>query len=293
VRHPSELVDRLQEHLHRVLIELKLIFPQSDQSSIGSARHDSARAGGLHASTGRGGNKDGKGPSGAASARGGGGSINRDIQRLFTQKISTFGGVEGESSSSLSMDRTAPLGAICKIAFKAIMECVRMERLTAPLAFQQLQLDIYALRQELATCLPEADADLTRVLHVLLDEAVNSALERTQHQMQTMEEYALSELYESSRASRPSALVSPLSPRTARPPTAAESEAAARAAPTRSPPSGSSAHAVSNLQSDKPAGALARLVLSAPASKVPDGSHMMSPTELLQQIHKQNSTQQL
>jgi hypothetical protein len=303
-QHPSSFVDHLQEHLHRVSIELALIFPKAhadgeDMHGIGllaHARLDSSSQRNLHSSASRGhaAGKDGKGSGGSGSVRGAGASgFNRDIQRLFTQKISTFGGVEPDGPvPSLAMDRTQPLGAICKIAFKAMMETVRMERLSAN-AVLQLQLDIFALRHELATCLPDADAELTRVLNVLLDETLNSALERTSH-LTPADEYALSELYENSRAQRPSALVSPLSPRTAHPSssdTDVNSHSAAAAAQPRR--STSNAAPPSALQADKPAGALARLVLSAPGSNVPAGSHMMSPTELLQQLRpSQNSATQ-
>lgn len=65
---------------------------------------------------------------GSKAGRVGGGGINRDIQRLFTQKISTFPGVELDSAANaIIANRTMPVWAICKIAFKAMMEIVRME----------------------------------------------------------------------------------------------------------------------------------------------------------------------
>jgi len=290
VRDPSPFVDRLQEHLYRALVELRMIFPRSaaegddlpSSAMLAHSRADSGSQRNLHALGVRG--SGGAGGGGGVSMRGGSSGINRDIQRLFTQKIATFGGVEQDGPpAAMAMDRVQPLGAICKIAFKAMMESVRAERLTVA-AVLQLQLDVFALRNELQTCLPHADGDLLRVLHVLLDETLNSAFERVAH-FTPADEYALSELYETSRAQRPSALVSPLSPRTAHPPSAEEAEAnrGAAAAPAQS----RSTAAPSALQADKPAGALARLVLSAPGSNVPAGSHMMSPTELLQQMRQQ------
>jgi len=133
-RHPSDFVDRLQEHLHRVQNELALIFPRArEDGPDGSrprdlllSRGDSVSS--LNASRGGagGGRAGGKDGAGARGGGGGGGGINRDIQRLFTQKIATFSGVEADAPP-LSMDRTQPLWAVCKIAFKAMMETVRME----------------------------------------------------------------------------------------------------------------------------------------------------------------------
>jgi hypothetical protein len=129
-RHPSELVDHLQSHFHRILSELSLIFPRGREEQVKDRNHDASGRdllGRNNPATGRAGaGKDGKS---LQSSRGtGAGGINREIQRLFTQKIVTFAGVDADGvTTDVAMNRTAPMVAICKIAFKAMTECVRVE----------------------------------------------------------------------------------------------------------------------------------------------------------------------
>lgn len=130
-----------------------------------------------------------------------------------------------------------------------------LQRLSAS-EYRQLQLDVFTLRHELPSFLPEATVDVCQVLFVLLDETSNSALERATNATPS-EEYALAETYDASRAQRP-------------PVRDATEETTKEASEDGGAISGGAASFYSSVAvaapstQPQPTGALARLVLSSP-----------------------------
>lgn len=183
VEHPSVLVDRLEQRFRMISRELALMFPPSSDDrdfvhhGLVGGPASGRRADGMRAH----GRQESKQPMIAAARITPPVGINRDIQRMFMQKMSTFPGVsidsDGSSTdNSVASDRISPLLFVCKIAFKALMEFVRMQRVSIP-QLHQLQFDLFTLRSELGLVLP-VHSDAVQPVLGLLDEVLNSALER-------------------------------------------------------------------------------------------------------------------
>jgi hypothetical protein len=157
------------------------------------------------------------------------------------------------------------------------------QRLTS-LTFHRLQLDVFTLRHELSHFLPDATADVCKVLYVLLDETMNSAQERAPN-VQPIDECAIADLYESSRAQRPATRAQEET-----------SEDAATSSTGESKSGGavsfySAAAAAASSSTNEPTGALARLVLSSPntaGSHATSAEQMTSPSTMLQHVHARN-----
>lgn len=92
----------------------------------------------------------GLGGGGGGGGMGMWGGLESDIGKLFTQKITVFGEVEG--------NRVSPLLEIMKICFKAFLESVREHRLD-PWGMLQIQIDALFARQSVWSLLNEADSE--------------------------------------------------------------------------------------------------------------------------------------
>jgi len=91
---------------------------------------------------------------------------DRDIDRLFNERVQIFG--------TIKFNITSPLTTILKVVCKAWVETTRLRWLNK-YDLQQLQLDVYALRNELPSSLSH---DETKVINTLLDEVLSSAQDR-------------------------------------------------------------------------------------------------------------------
>jgi hypothetical protein len=94
------------------------------------------------------------------------GGALRDIERLFAEKVIIFGTI---TYSAESLIQTA-----LKITFKALLEASR-SRILSKFDFQQLQLDVYAIRRQCPSCL---STDACKPLNVLLDQLLSCSLDR-------------------------------------------------------------------------------------------------------------------
>jgi len=117
-------------------------------------------------------------------------NLNREIERLFTQKVKIFG--------ALNFNRSSPLFGLFKVLLKCWLEETRMAVLTR-LAYEQLQIDAYCVRRVVYETLGSADTtagkqpaapiaadgkqttppdDDVNTLNVLLDEVLSGAADR-------------------------------------------------------------------------------------------------------------------
>eukprot|EP00457_Paulinella_chromatophora_P002103 gb/GEZN01002107.1/.p1 GENE.gb/GEZN01002107.1/~~gb/GEZN01002107.1/.p1 ORF type:complete len:856 (+),score=133.20 gb/GEZN01002107.1/:28-2568(+) len=108
----------------------------------------------------------GPGTAGASYNRKATPATMRDIERLFAEKVVIFGPV--------AFRQDAVLDGILKVCFKALLEATRL-RVLSKHDLQQLQLDVYAVRDNLPLSLDDA---AQKSLVVLLDEALTSGTER-------------------------------------------------------------------------------------------------------------------
>jgi hypothetical protein len=70
----------------------------------------------------------------------GAGSLQRNVARLFTEKVKIFGEVRFTQASVLS--------AVARVGVKSLVECVRLQTVSRA-GLQQLQLDVHFLRPQL------------------------------------------------------------------------------------------------------------------------------------------------
>jgi hypothetical protein len=180
-------VRRLHKEIHRIQTELLDIFPEkkedvsastdnSEKDAVRSPESDLAgntvsprRMGskltpGAKSMTSPSSRKKGKQTSNKEQA------LGRDIDKLFREKVQVCGPVKPNS--------TSPLLGVLKLVFKCLSESTRLEVLTLAM-FHQLQLDVFALRNELPRALSQDDA---RVANTMLDEVITSAVDRCKQQ---------------------------------------------------------------------------------------------------------------
>jgi hypothetical protein len=94
--------------------------------------------------------------------------MNRNIERLFAQKVSTF--------TNVKFNMNDPLLGILKITFKAVLETIRLLPHITVYGIQQLQVDSVAWSKYVIPSIFSADE--IRIMNGLLDEILNSAQER-------------------------------------------------------------------------------------------------------------------
>eukprot|EP00873_Tetraselmis_striata_P039057 jgi/Tetstr1/459321/TSEL_004716.t1 len=97
--------------------------------------------------------------------RPGTGSLERNVAKLFTEKVKIFGEVQFTQASVLA--------AITRVGIKSLVECVRLLTLSRA-GLQQLQLDVHFLRPQLRRF-----ASAVESVDSLLDEVLGAAMERS------------------------------------------------------------------------------------------------------------------
>jgi hypothetical protein len=96
--------------------------------------------------------------------------INRKFDRLFKQKIKIFG-------EKLRFTRSSPLCTIYRALFRAVIEGVRSRAPFYASGYQQLQVDVFALRLHLHSHVYLSSEDI-KTLEMVLDEALTSGMDR-------------------------------------------------------------------------------------------------------------------
>jgi hypothetical protein len=183
---PSPMVEYIQQAIANIEAELSQVFPVTKNNR--KHANDSSSSGSSHNLTSTLGNAGGFGSNINMNMFGGLMSsssnlnsfanfsarerlVNRDIARLFSTKVRTYGPVQ--------MNDVDPIVSVLKIVFKAWIEELRSSQVSSSY-LSQLETDIAAIKENFPESLQLAYIrEDDKVIYALMDEILNSAIERS------------------------------------------------------------------------------------------------------------------